>query len=254
VESDTYSLFAQAIWNINEAWEFTAGARYTDDDKEAEQGNVYVKSNDLGIPGLPGFGFDDILSPAGAVIKSDFDDTEVSPEATLTWRPDENITVWAAYKNGYKSGGFSTNTVLSAAATGPGLTFEPETAEGGEIGVKSTLMDGMLRLNATAYYYKFDDIQISVFDSATTSFSVDNAASATTTGVETLRISSLRSTASPPAVGTVQSSRGLLNLRISRMCSISAMKATRPKAAPMPTCERKTVRNTEPKPRCSNHR
>ncbi len=184
VNSDTYSLFAQAIWNINEAWELTGGARYTNDDKDAKQGNVYVKSNDLGIPGLPGFGFDDILSPAGAVIKSDFDDTEVSPEVTLTWRPDENVTVWAAYKNGYKSGGFSTNTVLSAAATGPGLTFEPETAEGGEIGVKSTLLDGTFRLNATAYYYKFDDIQISVFDSATTSFSVDNAASATTTGVE----------------------------------------------------------------------
>ncbi len=184
VESTTFSFFGQVIWNVNDQVELTAGARYTDDDKEATQGNVYVKSNDLGIPGLPGFGFDDILSPAGVIIASDFDDTEISPEVTLTWRPNEDITLWAAYKTGYKSGGFSTNTVLSAAATGPGLTFEPESADGFEVGIKSTLLDGSLRVNATAYSYTFDDIQISVFDSATTSFSVDNAASAITRGIE----------------------------------------------------------------------
>ena len=52
------------------------------------------------------------------------------------------------------------------------------------MGIKSTLADGRLRLNATIYSYDFDDIQISVFDAATTSFSVDNAASAKTDGIE----------------------------------------------------------------------
>ena len=184
VDSTTLSFFGQVIWDINDRLELTAGVRYTDDDKEAEQGNVYVKQNDL-LPGiLPGFGFDDILSPAGLIIESDFEDDEFSPEVTLTWRPTDDVTVWAAYKTGYKSGGFSTNTVLSAASTGASLTFDPETADGGEIGIKSMLLEGSLRLNATLYAYTFDDIQISVFDSATTSFSVDNAASATTTGIE----------------------------------------------------------------------
>ncbi len=194
VNSDTYSFFGQVIWDINDQWELTAGVRYTNDDKDAEQGNIYVKSNDLGVPpafcalplivGVCPLGFDDILSPAGQVIKSDFDDDEWSPEVTLTWRPTDDMTLWAAYKSGYKSGGFSTNTVLSASATSEGLTFQPETADGGEFGIKSMWLDGRMRVNATVYYYEFDDIQISVFNAALVSFSVDNAASATTTGIE----------------------------------------------------------------------
>ncbi len=177
VDSDSYSFFGQVIWNINEQWELTAGARYTKDDKKARQENVYVHF--VFGPDVLG-----ILSPVGNVLLSEFDDTNFSPEVTLTWRPMDDVIVWAAYRSGYKSGGFSTNTVLSAASTGDSLTFQPEEAEGGEFGVKSTLLDGQLRLNATVYYYKFNDIQISVFDAATVSFAVDNAASADNTGIE----------------------------------------------------------------------
>lgn len=177
VESDSYSVYAQAIWNINDQWELAGGARYTDDQKEFTQGNNYVHT-------VFGPAVLNILLAPGLEVANDFGDTEVSPEVTLTYRPNDDMTIWGAYKTGYKSGGFSTNTVLSSASTGPGLTFQPEDAEGFEVGVKSTLADGRLRLNATAYRYEFNDIQISVFDSATTSFSVDNAATATTTGIE----------------------------------------------------------------------
>ena len=177
VDSDSFSFFAQAIWELSDEWELTAGARYTKDDKKASQENVYVHF-------IFGPAVLNILSPVGRQLLSDFDDTNVSPEVTLTWRPSSDITVWGAYRAGYKSGGFSTNTVLSSAATGPGLTFNPEEADGFEMGIKSTLADGRLRLNATIYSYDFDDIQISVFDAATTSFSVDNAASAKTDGIE----------------------------------------------------------------------
>lgn len=176
VESDSYSVYGQAIWNITDQWELTAGARYTDDQKEATQSNTYVHF--VFGPVL------NILSPEGVVLASDFDDTEISPEVTLTWRPNDDMTIWGAYKTGYKSGGFSTNTVLSSSSTGESLVFQPEDAEGFEFGIKSTLADGRVRLNATAYRYEFSDIQISVFDAATTSFSVDNAATATTTGLE----------------------------------------------------------------------
>jgi outer membrane receptor protein involved in Fe transport len=186
VNSDTYSVFGQVIWDINDQWELTAGVRYTDDSKDAEQGNVYVKSNDIpGVP-IPGFGFDDLLSPAGEIIESDFSDEEWSPEVTITYRPNDDVTLWAAYKTGYKSGGFSTNTVISALsfANPDSLVFDPETAEGGELGFKTTLVDGRMVVNGTLYRYTFDDVQISVFNSATTSFSVDNAAAARTTGFE----------------------------------------------------------------------
>ena len=177
VDSDSFSYFAQAIWDINDQWELTAGAPYTKDEKEATQENVYVHF--IFGPDVLG-----ILSPVDRVLSSEFDDTNVSPEITLSYQPNNDVTMWAAYRTGYKSGGFSTNTVLSAAATGPGLTFEPEEANGFEFGIKSTIMDGRLRLNATVYSYEFANIQISVFDAATVSFAVDNAGSATTEGIE----------------------------------------------------------------------
>jgi outer membrane receptor protein involved in Fe transport len=175
VESDSYSLFGQVIWEISDAWEFTAGARYTDEDKDVAQGNVFVHLISGAI--LP-------FQPEGLVLKSDFDDTDWSPEVTLTWRPADNMTVYAAYRTGYKSGGFSTNTVLTLATSATDLIFEPEEADGYEIGFKSTLRDGRWRLNVNAYSYDFDDLQVSAFDSATTSFTINNAASAETDGIE----------------------------------------------------------------------
>ncbi len=50
--------------------------------------------------------------------------------------------------------------------------------------MKSILLDGALRLNASAYRYKFDNLQVSAFDAATTSFNIINAASSLTTGVD----------------------------------------------------------------------
>ncbi len=181
-ESQSWSLFTQAIWNIDDSWELAAGLRYTNDDKEAVQQNVFVHPGApvlrVQVPAFPDF------SRVGRVLESDFQDEHISPEITLTWRPDSDMTVWAAYRTGYKSGGFSTNSVVVQDATGESLTFEPEEAQGGEFGIKSTLLDGRARLNVTAYSYTFDDLQVSVFDNATTTFTVRNAASATTEGIE----------------------------------------------------------------------
>lgn len=176
IDSDSYSFFGQVIWDVSDTLELTAGLRFTKDDKEASQQNVYTHFVFGPLLG--------ILQPVGSVLISDFDDTNVSPEVTIAYRPTSNMTVYAAYRTGYKSGGFSTNTVLSSSSTGESLTFDPEDAEGGEIGIKSTLLDGRLRLNVTAYFYQFDDLQISIFDAPTVSFSVANAADAETKGIE----------------------------------------------------------------------
>ena len=59
-----------------------------------------------------------------------------------------------------------------------------EDAEGFELGIKTTLLDGRLRLNVTAYDYEFRDLQVSQFRPETTTFVIGNAASASSKGVE----------------------------------------------------------------------
>ena len=64
------------------------------------------------------------------------------------------------------------------------FTFDPETASGFEVGVKSTLLDNQLRLNATLYSYEFEDLQLDYFDSAAIVFLTINAGQATSEGFE----------------------------------------------------------------------
>ena len=173
IDSETWSIFGQLIWNISDQLEFTVGARYTEDDKEMSQAHTYVHA--FLAP---------LFSEAGRIIEGDYDDSHVSPEVTLSWQPRDIGTIYGAYRTGYKSGGFSTNSIITASATSDSLTFEPEESEGFEVGYKGVLMDGRLRVNASAYYYEFDDLQVSLFNPAIISFDIENAAAAETTGID----------------------------------------------------------------------
>lgn len=186
-EGKSRAVFGQIIWDITDQWEFTAGARYTDDEKESTQTNVYVhnvyedlSSLLLGIPGL----IPSLWREEGLPLFAEFSDDHVSPEATLTFRPTNNHTIWVAYKTGYKGGGISNPTLLNNGDEAEDVIFFPEEADGFELGTKSTFLDGRLRANLTAYIYEFKDLQVSVLDTETTIFQILNAGVAETKGVE----------------------------------------------------------------------
>lgn len=170
-----YSVFGQIIYNITPEIELAGGARYTHEKKRVELGNSYVNQN------FAPFG----ITAAEGVFTSDrFSDNNVSPEATLSYRPTSDATIYAAYKTGYKSGGFSNPSILSLGQTADQLGFDPEKAEGGEIGAKGSLFDGRLTINSAIYRYKFKALQLTSFNPSPPSFTIRNAASARTTGAE----------------------------------------------------------------------
>jgi outer membrane receptor protein involved in Fe transport len=178
----SYSFFGQLIWKITDTLELAGGARWSKEDLEMTEGNIFVNQAQVG-PIRPGTL---LFSAEGDVINAFFNDDDVSPEATLTWNITPDMTLYGAYKTGYKAGGFSTQTVIP-----PGLATHPEdtvygaeSAEGFELGFKSSLVDGRLALNATAYRYNYKNLQVSAFDAATVSFQIRNAASARIQGFE----------------------------------------------------------------------
>jgi outer membrane receptor protein involved in Fe transport len=173
-EGDAWSVFGQVIWDISDQWELAAGLRYVDDEKDGTQRHEYVHPFLLAIGWFP----EEVDIVAGT------SDTDVAPEVTLTWRPNADITVWGAWKNGYKAGGYSAPTVLTNTFGPDNITFGEEDAEGFEIGIKTTLLDGRMRLNVTAYDYEFRDLQVSQFRPETTTFVIGNAATASTKGIE----------------------------------------------------------------------
>tara|TARA_B100000678_G_scaffold235707_1_gene205144 strand:- start:1645 stop:4131 length:2487 start_codon:yes stop_codon:yes gene_type:complete len=178
-KGETNSVFAQAQWDITPTLEFAAGVRYTDETKDGVFNNVYRnESNPVARA---------VLAPVGTFVFPDFAEDDFSPEATLTWRMTPSQTIYAAYRTGYKSGGFSTPALLLNSVVAAGeqsLEFGSESAEGGEIGYRADLADGLFSVSAAAYYYEFSGLQRSALDIATLNFIVRNAASAVTKGVE----------------------------------------------------------------------
>ena len=107
---------------------------------------------------------------------------DFSPEITASYRPNRNLTIFASYKQGFLSGGFNSSSVSFNDAANLDLSYDPQTIEGFEAGVKSALFDNTLFLNFAAYTYKVDDLQVSQFTNATAT--IRNAGAVKIKGVE----------------------------------------------------------------------
>jgi outer membrane receptor protein involved in Fe transport len=169
---DYVSAFAQARWNILPNLELAGGARWSHDSKHIRA--VHLASG----PTQPN------LYPDGVPLLSHYKDSNVSPEATLTWHPDPGQTLYAAYKTGYKAGGLSNTSLVPKTATPANIQFKPEKSKGFEVGYKATLLDRRLRFDLTAYRYNYSNLQVVSYNAALISFTLLNAASSRIQGIE----------------------------------------------------------------------
>lgn len=169
---ETVAGFGQLIWKVIPEVELTAGVRYTHETKKSAFVHPYVNTALSGV------------FVAAAPFGSDQEFDNWSPEFTASYQPTDDITVYAAYKTGYKSGGFSNTAILSTGSRQEDFDFGAEKARGYEAGVKATLLDRQLRVDLGVYNYKFSDLQVDFFNSATISFVTTNAGAARTKGVE----------------------------------------------------------------------
>ncbi|MEP7102590.1 MAG: TonB-dependent receptor [Burkholderiales bacterium] len=169
----TSAVYAQANWKFLPGWEYVLGGRSTRETKTSYFTQPYVN---------PGFA---PVYPAGARLDAEQHFHDFSPSTTLTWKPEADLTFYAGYKTGYKSGGFSNSATISSFGNGlADLAFGPETVKGFEGGVKTILLDRRLRLNVDAYAYRYSDLQIDFFDSQRLTLMTTNAGSATVKGLE----------------------------------------------------------------------
>jgi len=179
-DGDTQSVYGEIIWDITDQWQLTTGARYIQESKDSYFIQPYVNPFFTGL-----FTLYDPENPATrAVADQEFDD--VIPEVTLRWEPTDNLTFYAAYKEGWKSGGFSNSAILSNLSP-PGFDdfdFEPEEVKGGEIGTKALLADGTVSLQFEVFYYEFEDLQVDFFNSAQFAYVTQNAGGSETSGAE----------------------------------------------------------------------
>ena len=144
--------FGQATYDITDTIHITAGLRYTHDHRSQEATSVFIYPNGPGAP-PPFLGLNQNKYPTASF-------NALTGKLTLQKDLSDSAMVYAGYNRGYKAGTFNNSLVLSS--TGPALN--PEHVDAFEGGLKSELFDHKLRLNLAAFYYKYSNLQVNVFE------------------------------------------------------------------------------------------
>jgi iron complex outermembrane receptor protein len=194
-DNEAWAAFAQVTYDFSEQLHFTLGGRYTDETKKFHPDQVIYENYLEGVvpeddPAVaPFLGAGKRILPN---IEKQIDIDEFTPMANLSFDVNDDVMLYLSYSEGFKSGGFTQRVFppivagITAPAGTPDIdlipTYEPEFVDAWELGMKSTFLDGRLRLNAAAFYSDYEDLQVQVFNSVAPV--TENIGSATISGFE----------------------------------------------------------------------
>jgi iron complex outermembrane receptor protein len=150
-ENDTIAAFGQATWHVGDTVHITGGLRWTDEEKRADfLGVVNSTAQSAALVGASLL--NSVAAPIDAEFKRSSDNLDWLLNASVDLGEDAMVFVSAA--TGSKSGGFN-----GVNGTVDEREFDDETTMSYELGVKSTLLNSRLRVNATAFFTEIDDYQ-----------------------------------------------------------------------------------------------
>lgn len=163
LDVDSYAVFGDLTFNLTDALDLSVGLRWTAEEQDLK------------------FDQDSVAPPFQFSLTDSREDDDISASVSLTYAWNNDLSTYARYARGFKSGGFNTTFVLNPAQI---TSFKPETLDSFEVGLKGDFMDRTLRLNTAVYYLDYDDKQQSVFIPEAFSFSFQNAATIESIGAE----------------------------------------------------------------------
>lgn len=136
IKTESYAVFGEVYYDINEKLKFTGGLRLTSDDKSIRTRQQFLI----------------LVDPAWVEAEDSWE--ELTGKATLEYFASDDSMVFVTAARGYKAGG------LNPGGPAGGDVFEPEYINQLEIGTKNTWVDGKLQANFGAFYYDYEDLQI----------------------------------------------------------------------------------------------
>ncbi len=177
-ETESFAAFAEATVSPIDRVRISVGVRYTDDEKEVDKElRVAALGTQTPAPGQEPFAR--IIGRIPHTYELDRNDTDTSPSVGLQFDLTDDAMIYATYSQGFKSGGFDAQNVGGALEL---AQFDPEEVEAWEIGGKFTLLGGAAKLNIAYFNNQYEDLQVAAWNGF--AFIVENAASATSQGVE----------------------------------------------------------------------
>jgi iron complex outermembrane recepter protein len=226
LSTKNYAFFGQVDDNVSDLIGFTVGGRYTHESKQFEgfqsdaNGLTYKILNQLAILGVGppacitinpiseacriAAGFPNAGQPLryyiAGVQRKKFNN--FSPKIGVQLHPNDDVLVYGSWSRGYKTGGWTTR-LSNPLPTAP--DFNEEKAGTYELGVKSTLLDRHLQINAAVFQTDYKGIQLNFQQGV--SPTIQNAGNARIRGFE------VEATIAPVKSFTVTTSLGYLDAK-----------------------------------------
>jgi iron complex outermembrane receptor protein len=168
VANTSVALFGQGTYRFTDRFSMTAGARWTEDEKELrlvhrrEASGAYI----VGAPGT----------------QDTFKETwsEVTPKIGFELQASDDMMFYVSYAKGYKSGGFNARPLSGIQEVQ--TPYDPETVDSYEIGAKTSWFDRRMTANLAVFYNEYEDLQLTI--NATPQNFVRNAGAAEISGAE----------------------------------------------------------------------
>ena len=184
-EVESVSIFGQYETKLSEKWNFTIGARYTDE-KTTMLLDTVLDANLLPFDVNGDGSADMFLRGVIPVVHLDDEvsDSNLSGKVGLNYQVDKNVMLYSSVSTAFKAPGFNTSAVFS---NNEAKSFDSEEVTAYEFGVKSDLLDNQLRVNASIFSYDYENMQVytsRVTQSGVPARFIDNAAEGEYQGAE----------------------------------------------------------------------
>jgi iron complex outermembrane receptor protein len=195
---DDYAIFTNETLHVTSRLAINAGLRYTIDNKVLNSLNQNIGTGQActavdqggGALILGQTGLNTVClpfeSPAFNYFPNHQSESTSNTSGTIkaAYRVSPELFAYASYAKGFKAGGFNldrtgcpnelpttlggpcpvnANGTVTAITADSNTFFKPEYSDSGEVGVKSTLFDHKLILNATLFWEKFSNFQYNTF-------------------------------------------------------------------------------------------
>ena len=141
---ESYSLYAQTTYSMTETARLVSGLRYSKDTFKTDVTNFFTVES----------------------FKAKGTSDEVTSKITGEYDLGEATMVYVTFSKGFKPGGSNLTFGFTDDNAPPMVfpTFEAETVDSTEIGLKTDLLDGQARANIAAFMYDYENLQFQATD------------------------------------------------------------------------------------------
>ena len=157
VDIEAWGAYVEATYSLSDYWTLIGGLRYNYEERDGT-GSFIFDAISLNVPTNQRESWNDL-----------------TPRVTIQYSPNDSMMLYATYTEAFKSG------VINTGSTSPPL--DPETVDAFELGIKGQNSSGTLKYSVAAFFYDYQDMQISFVDETST-VSTINAAEAENSGLE----------------------------------------------------------------------